>query len=104
MCREVRSAVTMRATSISFTLLTTFFTLCSCCFISNCPERRGKRIPYLGSHSQALTGKLVEALTKKATMDQLHGMPMPRVAKRDLRFMYSMLYNGHNLGIMSGLG
>ena len=94
----------MRATSISVTFLTTFFTLYSCCFISNCPERRGKRIPYLGSHRQALNDKLVEALTKKAKMGQMHGMPMPRVAKRDLRFLYSMLYNGHDMTVMSRPG
>ena len=109
----------MKASSTSFTLLTTLLTISSCCFISDCPGRGNKRmlysfrpgIPPQVSPETPNVGpiddqQLVDVPGKK-DLSFLYDMPYrnfkPSAAndqffknvpgKKDLRFLYDMLYN-----------
>ena len=110
---RVWSVGTMRVTSISFTLLTTILTLTSCCFISDCPERGKKRMMYsfnprirrqivpAGRVGQPVESQQLTAIPNKkdmrAMLDSPHTNSDLKVSKRDLRFLYSMLYNPLNM-------
>ena len=87
-CPGVRSVGSMKATSTSFSLLTTLLTLTSCCFISDCPGRGKKRMLY--SFRPGIPGQVSPETQESGAVDDQQLLDVPD--KKYLSFLYDMPY------------
>ena len=78
----------MKATSTSFSLLTTLLTLTSCCFISDCPGRGKKRMLY--SFRPGIPGQVSPETQEAGAAEDKQLLDVP--GKKDLSFLYDMPY------------